>query len=179
VPPSVQSGLKFDWGGPSLRPAPRALRLQLGNFALEPRDPNVANRARPVLTQLLSSPLIAAGPRQLLKHFLCPFRILGKKAEPRLHKCVRGETVHLLRHPFFQFCHHRGLHWLHIWKAKKLPCLRWRAVNFNSDLYDYSTPRWPSPITSAVVRCPPMTCGTAASTSTRCGTSRFTQEMVR
>jgi hypothetical protein len=24
-----------------------------------------------------------------------------------------------------------------------------------------------------------MTCGTAASTSTRCGTSRFTQEMVR
>jgi hypothetical protein len=134
VPPSVQSGLKFDWGGPSLRPAPRALRLQLGNFALEPRDPNVANRARPVLTQLLSSPLIAAGPRQLLKHFLCPFRILGKKAEPRLHKCVRGETVHLLRHPFFQFCHHRGLHWLHIWKAKKLPCLRWRAVNFNSDL---------------------------------------------
>jgi hypothetical protein len=84
---------------------------------------------------------IAAGPRQILEHFLCPFRILRKKAEPRLHKSLSGETVHLLRDPFFQFCHHRGLHWFHIWEAEKLSCFRWRAVNFNSDLHDYSRRR--------------------------------------
>jgi hypothetical protein len=141
------------------------------------RDPNVANRARPVLTQLLSSPLIAAGPRQLPNIF-CAHSVFWGKRLSHVFISASGEKRSISSDILFSnfviiaAC-------IGSWKAKKLPCLRWRAVNFNSDLHDYSTPRWPSPITSAVVRCPPMTCRTAASTSTRCGTSRFTQQMVR